>query len=138
MIRFQLSERLIRTLRRHMAKATHREPFELQHDAIMLTGDFGGLVFLTMDGYIFAEDWDLADVEAMRHPALPRKVTEPLEAHAALVIAAERIPELAELLPKRPPRYLDCQRCEGTGWFRLGSEIRIVCERCGGLGWLAA
>src|SRR5258708_7175352 len=53
-----------------------------------------------------------------------------LERTASLVIARKRIPEVAELLPSRPPGAEDCPRCKGTG--RIFQEV--VCMDCGGLG----
>ena len=52
------------------------------------------------------------------------------ERTAALVIAAERIPEVRSLLPTRPANALTCVRC--SGYF----IETITCPDCGALGWI--
>ena len=49
---------------------------------------------------------------------------------AALVIALDRYPELASLLPSRPNDAQDCAGCQGSGRIHA-----IVCAKCNGLGW---
>jgi len=56
----------------------------------------------------------------------------------ALVTAAERHPELAALLPPRPPGAEDCATCTGRGRLSFGEGFTggPLCGRCRGLGWL--
>jgi hypothetical protein len=50
--------------------------------------------------------------------------------------AGEILPEVAQLLPKRPPGAKDCRLCKGTGYIHRDATGRgVVCPECGGLGW---
>jgi len=50
----------------------------------------------------------------------------------ALVDGARRYPELAILLPERPPGAVDCQ-CRNHPLLAPG---QVLCGECGGVGWL--
>lgn len=52
---------------------------------------------------------------------------------ATLIYAAERNPELAFLLPSRPPRATSCEGCDGSGRVTIA---RGLCGDCNGLGWI--
>jgi len=51
---------------------------------------------------------------------------------SALVDGARRYPELAALLPERPPGAVDCP-CRKHPIFASG---KVLCGQCGGIGWL--
>jgi hypothetical protein len=57
----------------------------------------------------------------------------------AIVVGAEKYPELKPLLPARPTGIGDCEWCDGRGRIRLGDSKHRrgpICGRCYGLGWL--
>jgi hypothetical protein len=99
-------------------------------EAIYLFGTIGIEAVLKPDGRVMVlvddhPDQPFPPVEPAWRPA-----TEP-ERNAALVIGSRKIPELLQLLPRRPRAARNCKPCRGTGW--LFQEI--VCTDCGGLGW---
>ena len=51
---------------------------------------------------------------------------------SALVEGSKRYPELAELIPQRPPDAVDCE-CRKNPWIASG---KFECGKCGGVGWL--
>jgi len=56
----------------------------------------------------------------------------------ALVIGAERIPGLKEVLPARPAEAQHCAECNGQGFTDLPNAPRfLLCQTCWGLGWHA-
>ena len=61
-----------------------------------------------------------------------RPVEDRTWALSALVVGARRYPELAALLPKRPPGAVDCP-CRKHQLFASG---KVLCGECGGIGWL--
>jgi len=99
-------------------------------DALYLFGTMGMEAVLKADGSVLVsvdDSWDQPDA-----PPPPWRPATVLERTASLVIARKRIPEVAELLPSRPPGAADCPRCKGTG--RIIQEV--VCMDCGALGWV--
>ena len=99
--------------------------------ALYLFGTIGMEAVLLPDGSVLVavdERWD--------EPQAPlpewRRATE-TERTLSLMIARKRLPEVADLLPQRPPRVPDCPQCGGSG-FLLGDAI--ACGNCGALGWL--
>jgi hypothetical protein len=53
------------------------------------------------------------------------------------VVAVEKHPELAPLLPTRPHGTGKCEWCDGRGRVLIGtSDFRPICGKCYGLGWL--
>jgi hypothetical protein len=97
-------------------------------NSLLLTAGAGGGSYLGADGevwhYFF---WD--DEESWEHvPDGPMKV-------GLVAIAAERIAELAEWLPRRPALAVDCQACKGSGWMK--PPLKIQCTECFGMGWLS-
>jgi hypothetical protein len=89
----------------------------------LLWGGPGGADYLDAEGEVWS--WSTWDDMVERVADGPRKV-------GAVVIAAERVPELAEWLPRRPPAAMDCQVCNSSG--RL--HPRLLCPECSGMGWL--
>jgi hypothetical protein len=96
--------------------------------ALPLYTDIGGASLLSTDGEVWDFPWDAEQAEQVTGR----------ERMLALVIGAERFPELKELLPVRPASAPDCPECEGTGKFGLsGSSGQVMrCPDCAGLGWL--
>jgi hypothetical protein len=99
-------------------------------EAIYLFGTIGIEAVLKSDGRVLVlvdEHFDqpFPPVEPVWRPASEHERT------AALVIARKRIPEVAELLPLRPPEAANCPVCRGKGWL----VQEVVCMDCGGLGW---
>jgi nucleotide-binding universal stress UspA family protein len=89
-----------------------------------LYGTIGADVFLRPDGST------IALVEGGRGEPDRWVVGTEADRIADLVIGAERHPELARLLPSRPPSAADCTACGATGRIH-----GIVCAACSGLGW---
>ena len=96
----------------------------------MLTGGPGGASYVDSDGEVWnwSYDWN-GSGETIEHvPDGPMKV-------GLVAIAAERVPELAAWLPKRPPGAADCKPCRGSG--RLPPPLPwIQCPECQGMGWV--
>jgi hypothetical protein len=99
--------------------------------ALPVYSDMGGTLFLRPDGEILFLDHESEDDE-------PQFETDEGWRISAVVVGAEKYPELRPLLPIRPADTEDCDACAGQG--RIGiAEIdhRFLCGRCYGLGWLA-
>jgi hypothetical protein len=96
-------------------------------NGLLLAGGPGGCSFLDADGEVWNRTyWDnLESVEQVLDG--PTKV-------GLIAIAAERIPALAEWLPRRPENAPDCQVCNKTGWL-LPPLPRLQCPECFGMGW---
>jgi hypothetical protein len=97
------------------------------HRALPVYADVDGTLFLTPTGEVLMKRGQDANA-----PLVPEQ-----SAHArvvALIAAAERFPELAEIIPARPASATTCQDCEGEGKVLNGM---IRCGNCSGLGWLA-
>lgn len=82
--------------------------------------------YLDADG----EVWDLSLWDESIYPVAdgPRKV-------GLIAIAAERVPELGDWLPRRQVHLVDCLVCGKTGWL-VPPLPRIQCPECHGMGWL--
>jgi hypothetical protein len=93
-----------------------------QFDALPVYSDMGGTLFITPTQQILCMRSDDSVVHEEQSPEW-RLV--------ALVAAAERFPELKQLLPVRPVGVSLCTVCSGTG--RLHQGFR--CGSCCGLGW---
>jgi hypothetical protein len=97
--------------------------------ALPVYADMGGTLFLRPDGEILVLEHDSTDA--------PQIEADPGWNITALVVGAEKYPELAQLLPARPPGTANCEECEGRGAVRLGSIGRdFLCGTRHGLGWL--
>lgn len=66
-------------------------------------------------------------------PEVVKPLVDPYWERMALCAGAKKYPELAALIPKRPPHASTCESCEGTGEIP-GAPPEIMCS-CGGLGW---
>lgn len=93
--------------------------------AFVIYADLGGAALLDLDGRVWMFAWD---GEAAWEDSAKWRLL-------ALVIGAERFPELKELLPVRPALAPDCSSCQGTGTFAHLRKVK--CWECAGLGWLS-
>lgn len=98
-------------------------------NGFLLSGGPGGASYLDADGEVWNCYWDVDGSGEMieRVPDGPIKV-------GLIAIAAERVPELAAWLPKRPEEAQTCDMCGGKG--SSPPETPIQCARCFGLGWV--
>jgi hypothetical protein len=91
--------------------------------------DIGGTLFLRPDGEILGCDHDSDG------PPVPQN--DPAWRITALVVAAEKFPDLAVFLPDRPSLAVDCAACDGRGHITVPEiDKEFLCEKCCGLGWL--
>ena len=103
-----------------------------RHRAMPVVFDMGGCWVLQVDGSVASFTWDEFDDVRVEADSRLR--------NAVLFQAAQRYPELAGLVPTRPPDGLTCPSCGGFGEIAsFPAEIRRSCVCCcGGLGWLPA
>lgn len=124
-----------------------RPPFLVRMDdgdftAIDLYGGLGVGHILRSDGVV--AKWDIfIETDREREVGLKPNCEYEVELDpnwcvAALVIASERcIPELKEVLPRRPEGARHCSNCNGQGFTDLPNAPRfLLCQTCWGLGWL--
>jgi hypothetical protein len=108
------------------ARSEHSDP-KSPFLGFLLWGGPGGCDFLDAEGEAWS--WSVWDDAVERIPDGPRKV-------GGVAIAAERIPELADWLPRRPASAADCQVCKMSGWLQPPLP-RLLCPECSGMGWLS-
>jgi hypothetical protein len=97
--------------------------------AMPVYADMGGTLFLRPDGEILFLDDVSSDA--------PQIETNPGWRITAVVVGAEKHPELGRLLPARPPGIGNCEDCEGHARVRIGDiDYYFLCGTCHGLGWL--
>ncbi len=96
--------------------------------ALPLWGSIGGEYFIRPDGTVLADE-DYGPDHPCEGPVVANAGTRIM----AIVIAAEKRPEFAALLPARDSADPDCGQCDGTGRHPIPF---VVCQRCFGLGWL--
>jgi hypothetical protein len=102
---------------------------------LFLFATIGADAYLRPDGSVwYRRDKDLSK-EADDHDWAEAKGNDRL---AALVLGTKRTPELAALLPTRPPSTPDCSRCSGRGEILASRGLGrgFICPDCGGLGWV--
>ncbi len=94
-------------------------------NAFLITSGPSYSSYLNADG----EAWDLDLGDGTIHPVPdgPRKV-------GLIVLAAQRCPELAQWLPRRPESAKDCHLCQKLGWLPPPFP-RTLCPECFGMGW---
>jgi len=96
----------------------------------LLCGGPGGSNYLDEAGEVWT--WtcgaDGLDENVERIPDGPRKI-------GSIAIAALRVRELVEWLPRRPSTATDCGVCKSTGWLQPPLPL-LLCSECFGLGWL--
>ena len=72
--------------------------------------------------------WDHED-----DPEVIKELDDSFWSRTALALGARKFPELAQLVPNKPPDGLTCDMCAGEGIVRGAGDL--IC-RCGGLGWI--
>jgi hypothetical protein len=95
--------------------------------------DMGGALLLRPDGEVLSFPWGRIGKPAPESDAVWRLI--------AVVVGAEKHPELRPLLPVRPAGAADCAACEGSGRIRIGESDHHrgpICASCHELGWLDA
>ena len=115
-------------------RAKESPPGRLSKDrkAVHICGSIGYDCYISPDGDIFMETYDLSNDEP---PVAERSRQAQI---ACLVLGTEYLPALAQLLPERPPDAPMCDTCKGVGWLHRGvlGPKGILCHDCSGLGWI--
>jgi hypothetical protein len=95
------------------------------HNALPLNGNPLTQWALRPDGVVLRIDCDSVLLAA-------EEEADPLARYAVLHQAARLDPELAALVPERPPGVVRCEHCGGAG---CAAETGESCGGCQGLGW---
>jgi hypothetical protein len=95
------------------------------HRALPVYVDADGALFLTSDGAVLFKKGNAADAVLTPETSTEWQIV-------ARLAAAERFPELKDLIPARPASAVTCPECDGCGRV-LNNMIR--CGVCYGLGW---
>jgi len=95
------------------------------HRALPVYADVSGSLFLKPNGEVWSQSSG-SDASSLKLEESPHWCL------VARLAAAERFPDLAELVPIRPAAALDCQDCDGCGRVLNGL---VRCGVCYGLGW---
>ena len=92
-----------------------------------LCGSIGFDAELLSDGTVIWHSYDIAgeDLDVWRVASREERIS-------ALILGAERMPQLSVLLPSREAHDVDCTACERSGYILGG---RVLCRECGGAGW---
>jgi hypothetical protein len=103
--------------------------------AVMVDGSIGYGCYVSPDGDLFVETYDVGSDEP---PTVDRSRCAQL---AVLILGSRNLPQLADLVPKRPAGANDCSGCNGSGWthqeiYRHFGGQGILCQQCCGLGWV--
>jgi hypothetical protein len=105
--------------------------------AIMVDGSIGYGCYVSPDGDVFVEEYDVGSDEP---PTIDRSRRAQI---SLLVLGSRTMSEPAQLLP-RPPDIPSCGKCDGVGrvhqeHFHFGDgQDGLLCDECFGLGWLEA
>ena len=121
-------------------RALESDPGALSADrkAIIVEGSIGHNCYVSPDGDVFMESYDIGSEEPS---TLDRSIRSQI---SCLVLGSRTLPELADLLPTRPADAPTCETCGGSGrllqeFFRDQSAGKgVLCHECCGLGWLGA
>jgi hypothetical protein len=105
--------------------------FARQYQALPLYAGWTGTTYLTTAGDFWFRNCEYDP------PRIENDLNDSSEI-VALVVAAERHPQLANLLPSRPDGATNCDECDGKGRVTVGNVSGIICGRCSGLGWCAS
>ena len=118
-------------------KAERPASLSTDRTAIMVDGSIGYGCYISPDGNVFVEEYDIGSDDP---PTIDRSRSAQI---SVLVLGSRTMPELAQLLPKRPADTPPCQKCNGIGWVLQhviksndGSPDGLLCDGCSGLGWL--
>ncbi len=113
-------ERLVTEMRPNPPNADERL------NGFLLTVGPTGCSFLDAGGEVW--NWWAWDETIESVPDGPLKV-------GLVATAADRVRELAALLPTRLPGAVDCEPCHGSGWLPPPWP-GIQCPECNGMGWV--
>ena len=105
--------------------------FSARHQALPLHAGWTGTTYLTTSGEFWFRNFEYDP------PRIESDLNESSKL-VALIVAAERHPQLTVLLPSRPPDATTCAECDGKGQITIGNLSNIICGRCSGLGWLTS
>lgn len=101
-----------------------------------LFGTIGFSSHLRPDGSVWIHD----EVDCTAEPTVWRwRHAATREALGAIKVAAERVPELMDLLPTKPDGTPPCETCQGSGHLTRADGATcpaVLCDSCYGLGWL--
>ena len=98
-----------------------------QMHALPVYLDMSGALAFTVDGVVLFLDWETEQVTP---------TTDESWIIVAAVAAAEKYPELRELIPPKPSHATICHSCRGTGKLSLAPKLTVGCWTCRGLGWV--
>src|SRR4051794_28390417 len=101
-VRLSLTDKMKDALRAWRASHPKMSDAEERENGVMYYGSIGGGFMITFDGRVLEEDWDENTL---------KELPESKERLTALVLAAERMPSFADLLPQRPVGAHDCEAC---------------------------
>ena len=139
MTQMEFSPQLSSEIQARINRAVDSHPAALSDDrnALLVDGGIGYGCFVSPDGDIFMETYDVGSDEP---PTFDRSRRAEI---ACLKLGSRTLPQLAELLPSRPSDAPSCETCDGSGWlfqevFRNQAVDGMLCHECCGLGWLGA
>lgn len=119
-------------LQARLQEALEKYPAALSPDkrAVLIDGGIGYCAWASPDGDLYLETYEPGVTGAS-------KFNRTLRARASVIVLGSRtLPELLQILPKRPATGIDCTCCEATGWRTVTERARFICVACGGLGWV--
>ena len=127
----QLTPEISKEIQTRLERAKEHYPSALSADrkALLVDGSIGYGCYISPDGDIFMETYDIGSNAV---PLIDRSRRAQI---AVLVLGSHTIPQLAELLPQRPPEAATCEECDSSGWVGP-DKFRLLCQECSGLGWV--
>jgi hypothetical protein len=122
---------IVRAAEAYLARSASRQDASLDEVVRTLVawpvyGDLGGTLLVSADGAVYCQDHNTLEVHLESDPGWQR---------LAWAAAAEKIPELRELLPARPTDTPTCEACGGTGHVQVTPASQAWCGACSGIGW---
>lgn len=109
------------------------DPKLQQEDAVWMYLGMGPAMYLTFDGRVLIDSYDW-DGKPLREAQSLKEVA------SALALGARKcsMPELRDLLPRKPENAETCSMCQGSGYINppnsSNQDFWFLCS-CGGLGW---
>jgi hypothetical protein len=120
------------------ALKSHPGALSADRKALLVEGSFGHGCYVSPDGDIFMETYDVGSDEPSTFDRSRRAQI------SCLKLGSRTLPQLAELLPPRPSDAPTCLTCGGSGWLlqelfeKQSAGDGVLCHDCCGLGWLGA
>jgi hypothetical protein len=102
--------------------------FAQKYQALPLYAGWTGTTYLTTAGEFWFRNCEY------NPPRIENDLNESSKL-VSLVLAAERHPQLASLLPSRPDGAINCDECDGKGQITIGNVSNLICGQCSALGW---